>query len=455
MVSLPLAVESRNIATPPHGEGLLAVKEQDASKEEVHYQVKRPGADTLLLMGGILLTAFLLWFAVNNQQNARPVARAMLQGLALSLGQAIDYLAARDPSFKTLADFRYRDIAYFALIDRSGRIRFHQNPDLAGGLVEDNRYLPAFTNGEPVENRIRLGTGEEAYECHLPLHLPGETLVLRLVLHTWQADQIINRARAGATILLVLTASAWVLGFLLFRLLKREARRREQMARQEQMARLGELGAVLAHEVRTPLAGIKGYAQLLGERLNDVRSQRFAALIAQEAVRLEGLVNDLLDYARQDDPGDGCTLLDEVLLSDAWNMTTDRADVQTGKLELSIHSGVRVACRPERMRQLLVNLFSNALQAMPSEGTVHVKVTEAREMVVLEVRDTGAGFTNEAMRRAFDPFFTTRPRGSGLGLAVCRKIAEGCGGRISAGNAEGGGALMTILLPACHERKRP
>ncbi|MBU0651614.1 MAG: hypothetical protein KJ649_05125 [Proteobacteria bacterium] len=171
-------------------------------KDDVHFRVKRPGADTLLLMGGILMTAFLLWFAVNSQISARPVARALLQGLALSLGQAIDYMAARDPSFKTLADFRYRDIAYFALIDRSGRVRFHQNPDLAGEIVADDRYLPAFSAAAPVENRIRLGTGEEAYECHLPLHLPGETLVLRLVLHTWQADQIINRARTGATILM-------------------------------------------------------------------------------------------------------------------------------------------------------------------------------------------------------------------------------------------------------------
>lgn len=420
----------------------------------MHFQMKRPGADTFLLMGGVLVTAFLLWFAVNSQQNARPVAQAMLQGLALSLGQSIDYMAARDPSFKTLADFRYRDIAYFALIDRSGRIRFHQNPELVGELVDDDRYLPALSAAEPVENRILLGTGEEVYECHLPLHLPGEIMVLRLALHTWQADQIINRARTGVTILLTLTASAWVLGFLLVRLLKRDARRREQMARQEEMARLGELGAVLAHEVRTPLAGIKGYAQLLGERVTDERSRGFSALIAQEVVRLEGLVNDLLDYARQDDPGDGSTLLDKELLNTTWSMVSNRADVQAVNLELSIPSGVRVACRPERLRQLLINLFSNALQAMPSAGTVRVAVTKEQEMVTLKVRDTGAGFTEDAMKRAFAPFFTTRTRGSGLGLAVCHKIAEGCGGRISAANADGGGAEITVLLPPCRERKK-
>jgi len=166
------------------------------------------------------------------------------------------------------------------------------------------------------------------------------------------------------------------------------------------------------------------------------------------------LVNDLLDYARQDDPDDGHTLLNEALLYTAWNMVLDRADVQTVKLDLSILSGAQVACRPERLRQLLLNLFGNALQAVPSEGTVRVMVTEGREMVTLKVQDTGAGFTQEAMKRAFDPFYTTRPSGSGLGLAVCRKIAEGCGGRISAANADGGGAVITVLLPFWRGRKR-
>ena len=419
----------------------------------MHDQVKRAGAGALLL-GGILITVFLLWFAVNSQQNARPVARALLQGLAFSLGQAIENLAAHDPSLQTLSNFRYRDIAYFALIDRSGRVRFHQNPELTGERVSDDRYLPVFSNTALVEGRIRLGTGEEVYECHLPLHLPAETLALRLVLHTWQADQIINRARTGATVLLTVTAVAWVLALMMVRLQQQDARRREQMARQEQMAKLGELGAVLAHEVRTPLAGIKGYAQLLGERITDERSRGFASLIAREAVRLEGLVNDLLDYTRLDDQSAGVVLLDESLIHGAWNMVADRTAGAPVKLVLSIHSGVRVACRPERLQQLLINLFSNALQALPPNGTVWATVIPGRGMATLEVRDSGAGFTDEALKRAFDPFFTTRPRGSGLGLALCRKIAEGCGGRISAANAIGGGAVVTVLLPICLKGKR-
>jgi signal transduction histidine kinase len=74
-------------------------------------------------------------------------------------------------------------------------------------------------------------------------------------------------------------------------------------------------------------------------------------------------------------------------------------------------------------------------------------------MVTLKLQDNGAGFTEQALKKAFDPFYTTRPRGTGLGLAVCRKITEGCGGRISAANADGGGAVVTVMLPSCRERK--
>jgi two-component system sensor histidine kinase HydH len=227
------------------------------------------------------------------------------------------------------------------------------------------------------------------------------------------------------------------------------------MARQEQLARLGELGAVLAHEVRTPLAGIKGYAQLLGERIGDDRLRGYSVRIVQETIRLEGLVSDLLDYVRRDETNDGCVVLDDQLFQEAWTAAAEHAKVQTVELALSMPSGLVVACRRERMKQLWINLFSNALQATPPDGSVRVTAVEERKEVTLKIQDTGPGFTEEALPRVFDPFFTTRSRGSGLGLAVCRKIAEGCGGGISAANAQEGGAVITVRLPLCRERKSP
>lgn len=409
--------------------------------------MKRINVKILIAISCILMTGFLLWFAFNSLLTARPIAQAILRGLAFSLRQTIENIVVKDKSFESLHSFRYRDIAFFAIIDNKGTIKFHQNPELIGESIEDGRYKNALSATEPIENYIKLGTGEVVYEVHFPIRVNEERYILRLALHTWQADQIINRARTGATILLTVTIGAWILGLLLIKMLRREVLLKDKISKQTQMAKLGELGAVLAHEVRTPLAGIKGYAQLLTEKIADERLRKFSALITQEAIRLEGLVNDLLDYARNDNPADGNTFVNKELLISIWNMISEKENVDKIKFDISIDKDVWVKCRKERFWQLMINLFSNAVQAVQPEGVVKVTVMEKQGMAVIIVQDTGPGFTEEAIKKAFEPFFTTRARGSGLGLAVCHKIVERCGGKITASNAKEGGAIIAITLP--------
>lgn len=407
---------------------------------------------SLLLAGAILLTGFVVWFAVASYLNAVPVSRAMQRGLALSLGQAIEGVATRDPSFATLTAFKAPDLAYFALLDRNGTIRFHSNADLIGEPVPDSRYQPVFSGGEFMAQRIRLGTGEEVYESHLPLHLSGQTLALRLVLHTWQADEIVRRARTGMTLLLVLAAAAWGLGGWALRLQKRDLMRQEAMVRHEHLAQLGALGAVLAHEVRTPLAGIKGFAQLLGERLQEPRQQQYAARIVAESERLEGLVSDLLCYARQEAQPEGHAPVGETVRH-AWESLAAEAAKAGVILQLKGDIDRQVACPVDRLQQVLLNLFSNAIQAMPEGGTVQVTVSADRDQAILLIADTGPGFAEQSLQRAFDPFYTTRASGSGLGLAVCRKIVEGYDGTITAANRSEGGAVITLRLPPAKEER--
>jgi two-component system, NtrC family, sensor histidine kinase HydH len=400
-----------------------------------------------LVVAGLVVTILLVWYAVSSYRSALPIAQTLQRGTALSLGQAIEGVASRDPSFATLAAFKTPDLAFFALVDRQGTIRFHSNPDLIGEQVEDQRYRPVFDQSGPVEHRVRLGTGEEVYELHLPLHLPSETLALRLALHSWQADQIIRRARTGFVLLLILTTAAWSLGLLSLRLVRRDAQRREALVRNEQLARLGELGAVLAHEVRTPLAGIKGFAQLLAERAaGDQRSRQCTDAILRETVRLEALVNDLLLYARPDGPPHGTVPIDTAV-EEAWGLLGAEAMRLGVVFERTGERGLKVACSADRLGQLLRNLFTNAVQAMPQGGRLRVATVLQDDEVVMTVADSGAGFANELLPRVFDPFVTTKASGGGLGLAVCRRIAEGCGGDIVAENGLDGGALITVRLP--------
>jgi len=237
----------------------------------------------------------------------------------------------------------------------------------------------------------------------------------------------------------------WVL-----RLQQRDLQRREEMTRHEQLVRLGELGAVLAHEVRTPLAGIKGFAQLLRERVQDPRQQEYAGKIVTESERLEGLVTDLLTYTRQEALQQGFAQVNEQV-QDAWEQLAGEAAQAGVGVQITGAIARPVACPGDRLRQMLLNLFTNAIQAMPDGGIVQVDLSDDDERATILISDSGPGFAEESLKRGFDPFYTTRPSGSGLGLAVCHKIAAGYGGIMTLANGSSGGAKVTLQLQLSKE----
>jgi two-component system sensor histidine kinase HydH len=399
----------------------------------------------IALAAGVILSALLGWFAVGNYRSAQPIAEGNLRGLALSLTSAMESVAARDPSLASLAAFRARDIAYIAIIDRKGTITFHSNADLIGARVTDQRFVAVLGGRGLTENRIRLGTGEEVYEYHAPLHLPGRTLALRLALHPWRADAVIHRARIGMTVLFSLLAAAWIMGVLLYRHARRAQEHRLEMARRERLAQLGEMGAVLAHEVRNPLSGIKGYAQLLMEQSGDGESQEFATLIVTEAMRLESLVSDLLTYARPEPDPDGPLQINAVI-DHVLALVRPEAQAAGVAITASLAPGLAVRGHEARLEQLLLNLIKNGIQAMPEGGELAVISRREGKTAEISVADQGNGIPPHDRERIFTPFFTTKARGSGLGLPVCRKIAEAHGGTISVVD-NAGGAVFRVTLP--------
>lgn len=400
----------------------------------------------LLLAAGTILTGALLWFAVGNFRGARPIAEQNLKGVALSLAEAMESLAERDPSLESLASFHAADIAYYALIDRSGNLVFHINEELVGTRVADRRYEEVFSGSGMSESRQMLRTGEEVFEMNTPFHLPGRTLALRMALHTYRADSVVRRARIGLTIVGTLLVIAWTMGVFLYRAARREERHREAMARRERMAQLGELGAVLAHEIRNPLAGIKGYAQLLQEQSRGTAASDGLEMIVTETLRLEELVNTLMAYCRQESPSWEMVDLAE-LLGHSCRLILPEAEAAGVAISELVPAGVTVNGNRNGLEQVVLNVAKNALQAMPEGGILRVEVHRSRTRAELTIADTGPGIPPEERERIFEPFHTTRPRGTGLGLAVCRKIVEEHGGTISAGGEPGSGAVITVTLP--------
>jgi len=221
-----------------------------------------------------------------------------------------------------------------------------------------------------------------------------------------------------------------------------------RLVERETLAAVGEMAAILAHEVRNPLAGIRGGCEILleGYTPEDPRAEIGREVIHQ-VDRLNRTVHDLLLFARpramDPVPVDLHALLDRllaVLREDPANRTVEvRRDYGN---EVPV---VRVDGR--QMEQVFLNLLLNACQAMGQKGTIVLSTTTNVETVEISVRDFGPGIPADKIEQIFRPFFTTRTHGTGLGLAICRKIVDAHGGRITAESLADGGARFTVILP--------
>lgn len=405
----------------------------------------------IFLPTGVALSFILVWFTLSNYRAARPMAEENLHGLALSLAAAIENMAVRDPSLNSLAGFHTPDVAYFTLVDRYGIYRYHSNADLIGTHAPNRKSGEAPTNGSLSETRVTLGTGEKAYEFTAPLDLSGQPLALQLILHTYRADAVIRRAKLSTAVLLSLLAAGWVLAVILHRFTLRDERHQLDMARRESLAQLGEMGAMLAHEIRNPLAGIKGFAQMIEKKPHDDRNGGFAARIVTETVRLESLVNDLLTYARDDTSARSPVKLDELIIH---TVSLIRPEAEQLKVTITgeCPEGIQISGNRDRLGQLLLNLGKNALQAMPKGGSLRIAANASDGGVLtIAVTDSGHGISKDDMPRIFEPFFTTRARGTGLGLALCKKIVEEHRGSIRVESTAECGTSIEIHLPAQYQ----
>ncbi|MBN1771865.1 MAG: HAMP domain-containing histidine kinase [Deltaproteobacteria bacterium] len=222
---------------------------------------------------------------------------------------------------------------------------------------------------------------------------------------------------------------------------QREALER-RLERERRLAVLGEMSAVLAHEIRNPLTALKGHAQLLAEVLPGEGAERAKVdRVVREALRLETLTSDLLDFVRAGEVRRAETAPAELLRAAA-------EEVDAGRFELRLaRAPARWPLDPARMRQALVNVLRNAAQASPAGTRATVEAEERGGRLAIEVRDRGPGIPAGDEERIFEPFHTTRVQGTGLGLAVARRIVALHGGTIVARNGPDGGAVFAIELP--------
>lgn len=222
---------------------------------------------------------------------------------------------------------------------------------------------------------------------------------------------------------------------------RRAERAERRVADQRHLASLGEMSAVLAHELRNPLASLKGHAQLLERQLPEGRPKEKASRVVGEAVRMEELVGSLLTFVRSGRIERRA--IDPVAL-------THRVVDRMGDADVTVFSDGAPATWPldeARMEQVLTNLLENAADASDAGERIEVRIFERARALTIEVRDNGRGIEPEIRDELFTPFKTTKTRGVGLGLAVARRIVESHGGTIEAREAHEGGTIVALTIP--------
>jgi signal transduction histidine kinase len=214
----------------------------------------------------------------------------------------------------------------------------------------------------------------------------------------------------------------------------------------EHLAAIGQLAAMIGHDLRNPLTGITGATYYLKTRLEakmDAKAKDMVDTLDRAIAHSDKIITNLLNYA-------------EEMKLDIYETEPSRI-LSKALSQVNIPSNVtildktqetqEIKCDEEKMKLAFAKLVENAFDAMPDGGTLTVKSTKVKDGVAISFSDTGAGIPNEIMKKLWSPLFTTKAKGMGLGLAICKRIVEAHGGTISAESSIGKGSTFVITIP--------
>jgi two-component system sensor histidine kinase HydH len=233
---------------------------------------------------------------------------------------------------------------------------------------------------------------------------------------------------------------------------------RKEIARSQRLASVGRLAAGVSHEIRNPLSSIKGFATYFKERYYDVpENQQISSLMIQEVDRLNRVVGQLHEFARPIDVSKKSIQI-KAFLKDSLKLIERQASEANISIKTDFDSEIdEILIDPDRINQVLLNLYLNAIDSMNNGGSLTVVLAKNSRKNGIEIKmaDTGTGISEGDLSHIFDPYFTTKASGTGLGLAIVHNIMEAHGGEIAIESRLGQGTGVTIFLPYTETRDKP
>lgn len=248
-------------------------------------------------------------------------------------------------------------------------------------------------------------------------------------------------------ILLIFTAANILFLLIQYVRLKHKVKKEAAQNEIQKLELVGNLAASTAHEIRNPLTGIKGLVKLLSEEYSDNKAQFYFGVIQEEITRINAIVGELLMLGKPSsytlktyDANDIVLEIEPLIQSEANYMN----------VQLSVHpsaDNLPISCVRDHIKQVILNLAKNALQAMSNGGNLTISLDRNADFCIITVEDNGEGMPKEVLDQVFNPFFTMKENGSGLGLSVCKRIIDTCGGTISIQSAPRKGTTVEVRLP--------
>jgi signal transduction histidine kinase len=314
-----------------------------------------------------------------------------------------------------------------------------------GELLDRTDYALAVVQGE---NRTIIeefntglaairknGTYEKIYHKWFGVLVPDYSTKLRQALYV---------AGTTSTVLILIIAVVVRINQRLRAQIQRQA---ELLARRERLESVGEVAASLAHEIRNPLTAIKTFVELMPEKLdNPLFRTKLLEIVPEEVSRLDLLLTSVLDYARPRLP-----VRQDFVLLELVQEVEDLLEQQAVKKDLVLTTVVppalMVSADREQIRQILFNIMLNAIQVLPPEGSINLQAKAGENLVDISCQDSGPGVNQEDLTRIFDPFFTRRKKGTGLGLFLSYRLAQENRGELVAESPPGEGLKITLYLP--------